>query len=211
VSPARFIPLAEETGLVVALGEWVLRETCRQVRRWRDAGDNPGPVAVNVSARQLALPDFSTRVAAIFAEEGVEPGAVDLEITETAIMRDPEQAAAQLNELAAMGVRIALDDFGVGYSSLGYLKLLPIAVLKMDRSFIQDVIDSMDAASLARGIVRLAMALDIDVVAEGVETAEQVEFLRACGCDLVQGYYFSRPVPPAKLDDQFLGREAVVV
>ncbi len=211
VSPARFIPLAEETGLVVGLGEWVLRAAARQVRVWRDAGDNPGPVAVNVSARQLALPDFAARVAAILAEERVEPGAIDLEITETAIMREPDRAAAQLAELAAMGVHIALDDFGVGYSSLGYLKRLPISVLKMDRSFIHDVIDSMDAASLARGIVRLAMALDIDVVAEGVETAEQVEFLRACGCDVVQGYYFSRPLPPAKLGAEFLGREVVAL
>ncbi|MBC7950717.1 MAG: EAL domain-containing protein [Rhodospirillaceae bacterium] len=204
ISPVRFIPLAEETGLVIAMGEWVLRQSCRQVRLWAEAGVNPGPVAVNVSARQLGLADFAARVAAILEEEGVAPGAIDLEITETAIMSDPDRAAAQLEQLADMGVRIALDDFGVGYSSLGYLKRLPISVLKMDRSFIQDVIENEDSAQLARGIVRLAMALDIDVVAEGVETIEQVEFLRACGCGMVQGYYYSRPLPPAKLDEEFL-------
>lgn len=208
VSPVRFIPLAEETGLVVPLGEWVLRQACRQVRQWALAGINPGPVAVNVSARQLGLADFAARVAAILDEEGVAPGAIDLEITETAIMSDPDRAAAQLEQLSALGVHIALDDFGVGYSSLGYLKRLPISVLKMDRSFIHDVIENEDSAQLARGIVRLAVALDIKVVAEGVETAEQVDFLRACGCDIVQGYYYSRPLPPGKLGDEFLGVNA---
>lgn len=204
IAPNRFIPLAEDTGLVVPLGEWVLRQSCRQIKAWRNSGLRPGPVAVNVSARQLGQGDFARRVIALLSEEGVEPGAIDLEITETAIMRDPDKAIEQLNALSAHGIRIALDDFGVGYSSLGYLKRLPISVLKMDRSFIMDVVDNAESASLARGIVGLALALNIEVVAEGVETPEQVRFLQECGCDLIQGYYYSRPQPPDRLDDQFL-------
>lgn len=210
VPPDRFIPLAEETGLVVPLGEWVLREACRQVRAWRDAGLEPGAVAVNVSARQLGQPDFADRVAAIFKEERVDPDDIDLEITETAIMRDPDRAAAQLAQLAGNGVRIVLDDFGVGHSSLGYLKRLPISVLKMDRSFISDVIGNHDAAALARGIVRLTKALGIQVVAEGVETTEQADFLRTCGCDLAQGYLYSRPLPADRLQAEFLENAAAL-
>ena len=210
IAPIRFIPLAEETGLVVPLGEWVLRRVCRQVADWRRAGLVHGPIAVNVSARQLALPDFAVRVAAILGEEGVEATAIDLEITETAIMREPERAAAMLTSLAVFGTRVVLDDFGVGYSSLGYLKRLPISVLKMDGSFINDVTEDTDAAALARGIIQLARQLDIEVVAEGVETEAQAAFLRDSGCDLVQGYLFARPMPPEDLETRFLVRLADV-
>jgi len=204
IAPIRFIPLAEETGLVVPLGEWVLRRVCRQVAAWRRVGYKHGPIAVNVSARQLALPDFAVRVAAILGEEGVDPEAIDLEITETAIMREPERAAAMLTSLAVFGTRVVLDDFGVGYSSLGYLKRLPISVLKMDGSFINDVTEDTDAAALARGIIQLARQLDIEVVAEGVETEAQAAFLRDSGCDLVQGYLFARPMPPEEMEIRFL-------
>ncbi len=199
VSPALFIPLAEETGIVVPLGEWVLRESCRQMRSWLDQGLYPGTVAVNVSARQLSLPDFASRVATIMEEERVPLGSIDLEITETAIMNQPDRAVSQLSELSSMGIRIALDDFGVGYSSLGYLKSFPISILKMDRSFVQDVTENDDSASLARGIVQLALALDMEVVAEGVETADQASFLRGCGCQLVQGYLYAKPMPAAEV------------
>jgi len=208
ISPVRFIPLAEDTGLVVPLGEWVLRQVCRQVAAWRRAGFRHGPIAVNVSARQLALPDFASRVAAILGEEDVDATAIDLEITETAIMREPERAAAMLTSLAVFGTRVVLDDFGVGYSSLGYLKRLPISVLKMDRSFINDVIEDTDAAALARGIVQLARYLSIEVVAEGVETEAQAAFLRDSGCDMVQGFLFARPMPAAEVE-RFLAAEMV--
>ena len=204
IAPIRFIPLAEETGLVVPLGEWVLRRVCRQVAAWRRVGYVHGPIAVNVSARQLALPDFASRVATILGEEGVDPDAIDLEITETAIMREPERAAAMLTSLAVFGTKVVLDDFGVGYSSLGYLKRLPISVLKMDRSFINDVTEDTDAAALACGIVQLARHLDIEVVAEGVETEAQADFLRSSGCALVQGYLFARPMPPEDMEIRFM-------
>ncbi len=208
ISPTRFIPLAEETGLVVPLGDWVLRRVCAQVADWHRAGIHPGPIAVNVSARQLALPDFADRVAAILAEEGVAAADIDLEITETAIMREPELAAATLDRLARFGTRVVLDDFGVGYSSLGYLKRLPISVLKMDRSFIADVTENPDAAALARGIIDLAEQLGIEVVAEGVETEAQAAFLTASHCAFVQGYLFARPAPADQAVRHFL-REAV--
>ena len=204
IAPIRFIPLAEETGLVVPLGEWVLRRVCRDVASWRRSGLGHGPIAVNVSARQLAAADFAGRVATILGEEGVEPAAIDLEITETAIMREPDRAAAMLSSLAELGIRVALDDFGVGYSSLGYLKRLPISVLKMDRSFINDVTEDAAAAALARGIVQLAHHLSIEVVAEGVETEAQATFLGDSGCDLVQGYLFARPMPAEELERRFL-------
>jgi diguanylate cyclase (GGDEF)-like protein/PAS domain S-box-containing protein len=209
ISPARFIPLAEETGLVVPLGDWVLRRVCRQVAAWHATGLRPGPIAVNVSARQLALPDFADRVAAILAAEGVAAADIDLEITETAIMREPDQAAAMLERLAGFGIRVVLDDFGVGYSSLGYLKRLPISVLKMDRSFIADVTDNPDAAALARGIIDLAGQLGIEVVAEGVETQAQASFLADSGCAFVQGYLFARPAPAEAAARHF--REPVAV
>ncbi|MDA8230721.1 MAG: EAL domain-containing protein [Magnetospirillum sp.] len=200
VSPGRFIPLAEDTGLVVPLGEWVLRQVCRQVAAWHAAGLDCGPVAVNVSARQLVQPDFASQVASILGEEGVEPDMIDLEITETAIMRDPDRAAAILASLSIFGTRVVLDDFGVGHSSLGYLKRLPISVLKMDRTFIRDVTDDSDAAALARGIIDLARQLGIEVVAEGVETEAQATFLKGNGCALVQGYLFAKPMPAGELE-----------
>ncbi len=204
IVPDRFIPLAEETGLIVPLGEWVLRQVCHQVAQWSQAGLDPGPVAVNVSARQLALADFADRVAGILADEGVRPDRIDLEITETAIMRDSDRAAATLTTLSGIGLRVVLDDFGVGYSSLGYLKRLPITGLKMDRSFIHDVTEDHDAAALARGILDLARQLGIEVVAEGVETESQASFLHASGCRLAQGYLFARPMPAAQLEAEFL-------
>ncbi|MGE5503470.1 MAG: putative bifunctional diguanylate cyclase/phosphodiesterase [Actinomycetota bacterium] len=204
ISPVRFIPLAEETGLVVPLGEWVLRQCCRQAAAWRAAGFDPGHIAVNVSARQLVLPDFADRVAAIMADEGVPPEAIDLEITETAVMREPERAAEILADLRARGVRIVLDDFGVGYSSLGYLKRLPIAVLKMDRSFIHDVAEDPGSAALAKAIIDLAHALAIEVVAEGVETEAQLKFLSESRCCMVQGYIYARPMPAIEVEQRFL-------
>jgi diguanylate cyclase (GGDEF)-like protein/PAS domain S-box-containing protein len=209
VPPDRFIPLAEETGLVVPLGEWVLRTACRQARTWRQAGYEPGAIAVNVSARQLAQPDFAQRVAAILAEEQVPCRSIELEITETAIMRDPAAAATMLAELEAMGLRIALDDFGIGYSSLGHLKRLPISVLKIDRSFISDVTEDPESAALARAIVELAGALAIEVVAEGVETEAQAAFLTGCGCGKAQGWLFAKAQPADDLAARFLRSPAV--
>jgi len=209
ISPARFIPLAEETGLVVPLGEAVLRDCCRQIKAWRAAGLRPGPVAVNVSARQLSERGFCRTVRDLVEAEGLEPAAIDLEVTESAFIRDPERAATLLEKLSELGFKIVLDDFGTGYSSLGYLKRLPISVLKMDRSFISDVTEDFSAAALARGIIRLAQALDIEVVAEGVETEDQAAFLRANSCDLVQGYLFARPMPADQLADKLRDMVAV--
>jgi len=196
VSPAVFVPVLEETGLIVEVGDWVLREACRQARGWRLAGLPALRIAVNLSARQFSKRDLVGDVARILDETGTEPHLLHVEITEGTIAAKFERSVEIMRKLNAIGVRIAVDDFGVGYSSLNYLKRLPINSLKIDRSFINDVTTDTNDAAIARTIIALAHNLGLDVIAEGVETLEQMFFLSRQGCNEVQGYLVGEPMPP---------------
>lgn len=200
VSPDEFIPLLEETGLIVPVGEWVLRTACRQNKAWQQAGFPPLRVAVNLSVRQFkrGLPN---KVGRLLKETGLEPRWLALEITESILMEYRESAVALLNELNAMGIRLVIDDFGTGYSSLSYLKRFPIHSLKIDRSFVRDIPDDTGDMAIARSVIGMAHSLNMTVTAEGVETKEQIDFLHAQNCDRVQGHYFSRPLPVTAFTD----------
>jgi diguanylate cyclase (GGDEF)-like protein/PAS domain S-box-containing protein len=199
VSPADFIPLAEETGLIVPIGEWVLRAACAQNRAWREAGLPPVRVAVNLSARQFRQRDVVRLVADTLGVTGLSGAGLDLELTESMLMHDPEGVIATLNGLKAMGVRIALDDFGTGYSSLAYLRRFPIDEIKIDRGFVRDFDPVSGTAPLVPAIIGIARSLGLAVVAEGVETPEQHRYLSRQCCDRMQGYLFSRPVPATEI------------
>ena len=194
VSPADFIPLAEESGLILAIGEWVLRSACAQNVAWQRAGHPPMPISVNLSPRQLVRDDVVDLVAAVLRESGLAPHLLELEITETVVMRDVDQSLSILRKLKQLGVRISIDDFGTGYSSLNYLKRFPVDTLKIDRSFVSDIVTDSDDAAIVKAVISLAHILNLRVVAEGVETEEQRRFLMENGCDEVQGYHFGRPV-----------------
>ncbi len=196
VPPNDFIPVAEETGLIIPIGRWVVREACRQVRTWQDTAGLRGlRIALNVSARQFRDPNFLSDVMEILDETGVDPRSLELEITEGTLMSDTQSARAVLDALKRIGIRIALDDFGTGYSSLGYLRQFSFDTLKVDRSFVTDLLVDDGCAAITSAIVVMANRLRLDVVAEGVETEGQLEYLRALGCGQVQGYFFSRPLP----------------
>lgn len=203
ISPAKFIPLAEETGLIMQIGEWALREACRTNKAWQDQGYVPITMAVNISPKQFRHQDISQLVSNVLAETGLEAKYLELEITETAVMDNVEKAASKLNDIQRMGVNIAVDDFGTGYTSISYLKQFPIAVLKIDQSFIRGIPDNQNDLSITSAVIALAHSLSIKVVAEGVETAEQLQFLADHECDVVQGYYLSRPLPEQKIILQF--------
>jgi len=195
VPPNVFVPVAEETGLILPMGEWVLRQACRQMRAWLDAGMSPVRIAVNLSAKQFHDADLASVVRSALSEAKLEPGFIELELTESALMNDPEASAATLQQLSAMGVHISIDDFGTGYSSLSYLRRFPLDKLKIDRSFIRDLMTNADDVCIVRAIISLAHSLRLRVVAEGVETAQQLEFLRELGCDQYQGFFCSPAVP----------------
>jgi len=199
VSPGEFIPLAEETGLIVPLGEWVLREACRQARMWLDAGLPKITMSVNLSARQFRAPGLVQTILEILAETGMEARLLEMEITESMVMRDPEGAIAVLGELQRHGITFAMDDFGTGYSSLSYLKRFPIHKLKIDQSFVRDITTDPDDAAITNAVIELGHGLQLTVIAEGVETEAQRAFLAGRGCDEMQGYLFSRPVPAAEM------------
>jgi diguanylate cyclase (GGDEF)-like protein len=198
VRPARFIPLAEETGLIVQIGEWVLREACRQTRAWIDAGLAPGVVSVNLSVRQFRQEGLVRTVSRILEDTGLDPAQLEMELTESMVMGNVDAAIAVLQGLKQLGVTLSVDDFGTGYSSLSYLKDLPIDTLKIDRSFVRDIGRGEEAEDgvLAQAIISLGHALHLKVIAEGVETDAQLRFLRRHGCDEVQGFYHGEPVPP---------------
>jgi predicted signal transduction protein with EAL and GGDEF domain len=196
VAPNIFIPIAEETGLIVPIGEWVMREACRQMRAWLDSGMSPVRVSVNLSAKQFRHGDLATIVRSALDEARLEPGYLELELTESSVMLDPEKSIATLRLLSQMGVHISIDDFGTGYSSLSYLRRFPLDKLKIDRSFVRELMSNPDDASIVKAIISLAHSLRLRVVAEGVETADQLEFLRELGCDQYQGFYCSPAVPP---------------
>ncbi|MGE5531847.1 MAG: putative bifunctional diguanylate cyclase/phosphodiesterase, partial [Bacteroidota bacterium] len=207
IPPSRFIPVAEETGLIAAIGEWVLRETCRQGQQWIEAGLPPLNLAVNLSSHQFRHGDISATVAKVLAETGFPAERLELELTESTVMEREAEAVEILQRLRALGVRLAIDDFGTGHSSLAYLKRFPLDVLKIDKSFVDDIPRLQDDMEIAAAIVALGHTLRLKVLAEGVETAEQLVFLRAQGCDLYQGYYRSQPVP-AEAFVTLLQREA---
>jgi diguanylate cyclase (GGDEF)-like protein/PAS domain S-box-containing protein len=195
VPPGQFIPLAEESGLIVPLGRWVLKHACAQNVAWQRAGLPPLCISVNLSARQFADEDLLADIAGALEESGLRPQFLELELTESMVMRNPERALAVLEAVKRMGVRLAIDDFGVGYSSLTHLKRFPIDTLKVDRSFIRDIPQDPEDKAIAEAIIAMGKSLNLTVVAEGVETAEQHGFLREHACDEMQGYYFSKPVP----------------
>jgi diguanylate cyclase (GGDEF)-like protein/PAS domain S-box-containing protein len=195
VPPGEFIPVAEETGMINPLGEWVLHHTCVQAAEWLRAGHPPLQVAVNLSAHQFRREGVAATVARVLKESGLPAARLELEITESAIIHQPEQAIVTFNELSGMGVQLSIDDFGTGYSSLSYLKRFPIDKLKIDQSFVRDIHTDPDDAAIVTAIIAMAHSLGLEVIAEGVETAEQLAFLRTLGCDKAQGYYFSRPLP----------------
>jgi diguanylate cyclase (GGDEF)-like protein len=195
IAPIHFIPIAEETGLILEIGEWVLRETCRQGQRWKAAGFLPLILAVNVSAQQFRRCDINALVAAVLAETGFPAGQLELELTESGLMDNQDRAVEVLNNLRAQGIRLAIDDFGTGYSSLAYLKRFPLDVLKIDKSFIDDIPHFQDDMEITATIIAMGHILGFKVLAEGVETQEQLDFLRKKGCDAYQGYFTSKPVP----------------
>lgn len=195
VSPAQFIPIAEETGLIVPIGEWVLRTACRQNQAWQKAGYPPLKVSVNLSSRQFRQPDFVSTISLILQESGLSPQWLELEITESIAMENVEFAISMLRELKEMGIHISIDDFGIGFSSLNYLRRLPIDTLKIDRSFIEDITPTLNKTELVTAIIQLAQNLNLNVIAEGVETQHQLDFLRQKGCDEMQGFLFSKPLP----------------
>ncbi|HET6522472.1 MAG TPA: EAL domain-containing protein [Geminicoccaceae bacterium] len=206
VPPEQFVPLAEESGLIQPLGEWVLRTACEQHRAWRRAGLPRLRIAVNMSGRQFQRGDLARGLGDLLAETAMEPQLLELELTESILMQEGDQTASVLGALAEMGVRLALDDFGTGYSSLGYLKRFPIARVKIDRSFVRDINTRASDAALARAIIAMTHGLNLPVIAEGVETAEQLALLRAYRCDEVQGYLIGRPVVPARVPALVAGR-----
>jgi diguanylate cyclase (GGDEF)-like protein len=202
--PSQFIPVAEEIGLIVPIGKWVLRAACAQNKAWQDAGLPPFVVSVNVSVRQFRQDSLVQTIAEVLRETGLEARYLEVELTESAVMHDADQFIAMLGEINDLGVQIALDDFGTGYSSLSYLKRFPVDRLKVDRSFVQDIVTDSDDATIVRTIIALGHNLGLKVVAEGVETQQQLDFLRANQCDELQGYYFGRPLPSTEFVREFL-------
>jgi diguanylate cyclase (GGDEF)-like protein len=200
ISPTLFIPLAEETGYIISIGEWVLRTACEQCRRWQKMGYPSLYVAVNLSSRQFHQKDLPASIYQILQDTGLNPASLGLELTEGLVMQQAVASVNTLRELKAMDIRISIDDFGTGYSSLSYLKRFPIDVLKIDQSFVRDIPQDEDDAAIASTIITMAHSLGLKVVAEGVETMDQLKFMRQHGCDAMQGYYLSKPLPPVQFE-----------
>jgi EAL domain-containing protein (putative c-di-GMP-specific phosphodiesterase class I) len=208
-SPSQIINVAELSGLINDIGQWVIHEACRQMQEWRDKGYKT-PVSINISARQFLQQDLAAIVAQELLDMQLHPEMLELELTESAVMQDPTKATQILNELKATGVSIAIDDFGTGYSSLAYLKRFPVDKLKIDQTFVRDIATDPDDAAIVTAVINLAHSLDIRVIAEGVESLEQLHFLRTKGCDEAQGYYFSRPISAADME-RYLERAETIV
>ena len=192
--PVHFVPIAEDSSLILPIGRWVLREACLQARAWLEEGLPPITVAVNTSALEFRAKDFIENIRATLEETGLEPGYLELELTESVLMHDAESTSSVLHTLAELGVKLAVDDFGTGYSSLSYLRQFPIHTLKIDQSFVNDMTRNSGDATLVGAVISMGKSLNHHVIAEGVETAEQYAFLLDQKCDEGQGYYFSRPV-----------------
>jgi len=203
VEPCRFLPLAEEIGLVIQIDQWVMRQACRQYKLWQKQGLPPVTLAINISGQQFMKNELLETVTGILKESGVDPGLLELELTEGVLMAHTEKTIKTLQALKGMGVRLAIDDFGTGFSSLSYLKRFPLDVLKIDRTFIKDITSDPDDAAITVATIEMAHTLKLQVIAEGVETQPQLDFLTRNGCDLYQGYLFSRPVPPEEITRLF--------
>ncbi len=201
LGPNEFITLAEESGMIIPLGDWILRTACAQSKAWQDAGLAPLRLSVNFSARQFQQPTFMTDVSRILKDTNLDPRWLELELTESSIMKDPEVAIEKLHELKLMGIKVAVDDFGTGYSSLNYLKRFPIDTLKIDKSFVSDICKDPHDTAIVRAIIDLGHALDLTVIAEGVETKDQLQYLSALKCDAVQGFLFSKAVSAAAFEE----------
>jgi EAL domain-containing protein (putative c-di-GMP-specific phosphodiesterase class I) len=201
VSPAQFIPVAEDCGLILPIGQWVLREACKQARVWADSGLSLGSISVNISSMEFRDDNFLESVFAALKDSGLDPRCLELELTESVLMKRAESAASVLKTLRASGVTIAVEDFGTGYSSLSYLRKFPIDSLKIDQSFVRQITTAPDGTTIVTAIISMGRSLELRVVAEGIETQQELEFLQAHLCDEGQGYYFSRPVPPEQFSN----------
>jgi EAL domain-containing protein (putative c-di-GMP-specific phosphodiesterase class I) len=206
ILPKDFVTVAEECGLIVPIGEWVLREVCRQLRAWMDAGLPLVPVSVNISAHQFAHQDLISLADSALRDHRLPGQLLEFELTETLLMHDITRAVQVLSELRRMGIRLAIDDFGTGYSSLSYLKQFPVQVIKIDQSFVKDIGSGGEAVNIAGAIIALAHGMELQVIAEGVETEAQLGYLAQHGCDQFQGYLFSGPMPPAQTADWLVAR-----
>jgi diguanylate cyclase (GGDEF)-like protein/PAS domain S-box-containing protein len=200
ILPADFIPMAEDTGLIISIGEWVIRTACAQNKAWQDAGLPPMSVAVNVSAHQIAAGTLPTIVRSALAETGLAPQYLEIELTESVLMRETEMAIRQITEFRQMGLRVSLDDFGTGYSSLGYLSRFPLDKLKIDQCFVRNITSDAKSAAIAQATIALARGLGITVIAEGVENEAQLAYLDSAGCDGIQGFFIAKPLPPNELE-----------
>jgi len=198
VSPAEFIPIAEESGLILPIGDWVLRSACLQAKSWLDAGLQPMCVAVNISVRQFLHQDVSQWVMEILTETGLDPNLLELELTESLIAQDTDKVIETFSQLTAIGVKLSIDDFGTGYSSLSYLKRFRVDTLKIDQAFVRDMLTDPDDATIVLAVISLAHNLGFNVIAEGVETEAHCIILRQNHCDEIQGYYFSKPLLAAE-------------
>ncbi|HJT18568.1 MAG TPA: EAL domain-containing protein, partial [Thermoanaerobaculia bacterium] len=200
VSPAHFISVAETSGLIIPIGDWVLRTACKQTKQWQKRIDPELTVAVNLSARQFAQANLVEEIGEVLEETGLQPRYLEIEITESNAMQNAENTIYTLRELKALGVRIAMDDFGTGYSSLNYLKRFPIDTLKLDQSFVREITTDPTDAAIATAVIAMAHSLDLKVIGEGVETEEQFAFLQKQKCDYIQGYLFSPPQPAESVE-----------
>jgi EAL domain-containing protein (putative c-di-GMP-specific phosphodiesterase class I) len=201
VSPVEFIPAAEESKLIIPLGEWILHEACGQMVKWKKEALFDGVMAVNVSGIQLDNGNFSQTVKTILDKTRLPAENLELEVTESSLMKNPQQWIEELNSLDALGVKLAIDDFGTGYSSLSYLRQMPVDILKVDQSFVRDLPDDSDACVIAEAVIGLGRSMRMESLAEGIETEEQLAFLKASGCQTGQGYYFSRPMNAANAEE----------
>lgn len=208
IPPGEFIPLAEETGLIIPIGEWVLRTACNQLKTWNDKGYKPGILSINLSARQFQQANLVEIINQITSDSGIETMLLEFELTESYLMKDPDKSITILNALKQLGIKLSIDDFGTGYSSLTYLKRLPIDILKIDKSFVHDLTENPDDVELVLAITTLAHNLNLKVIAEGVENNEQLELLRQMNCDEWQGFLFSKAVPPEEFEERFLMKYA---
>lgn len=206
IFPDKFIPLAQETGLILAIDSWVMKSAMTQVAKWYEMGLDPGILALNLSMKQLDQKGFADKLNLILIESGCKPQWIELEVTEGEIMKNPQSAIEVLGKISQMGIELAVDDFGTGYSSLSYLKHLPIDKLKIDKSFIDGLPNNEEDVSIAIAIIALAKSLKLSVIAEGVETLEQKEFLVENGCDYIQGYYYSKAISVEEMEEMLKNR-----
>jgi EAL domain-containing protein (putative c-di-GMP-specific phosphodiesterase class I)/ActR/RegA family two-component response regulator len=211
VSPTEFIPLAEATGLIIPIGKWVLKRVCEQIKSWRDHGIPTFTIAVNISAIEFNQPDFTQKIVKFIETNNLESHCLELELTESMIMQDVNSAITTMNKLRALGVKIAIDDFGSGYSSLIYLKKLPINTLKIDRYFIHNVANDYQKSAITQALIQMGHNLNMRIVAEGVETDSELSFLRQHECDAMQGFLCSRPLPVAEFENFLLNNKSLPV